>query len=104
MERIVIAAYRPKAGQEEALRQLVLSHWAVLHSQGLVSARQPIIGKAQDSTIVEVFGWKSQGAIDEAHSNPTVQQLWAEFAKVCDFIPVGDVHEASLLFSELTPI
>ena len=104
MERIVIVAYRPKQGKEEALKSLVLSHWSVLHTQGLVSARQPIIGQSSDGTYVEVFGWKSQEAIDLAHTNALVQELWAAMAEVCDYIPVGEIEEASELFSELTPV
>jgi hypothetical protein len=104
MERIVIVAYRPKPGKKDALITLARSHWSVLDGQGLVSDRKPIISKAEDGSVVEVFGWKSEDAINQAHTNEVVQQLWTEFAEVCDYIPVGDVKEGSQLFTELTPI
>ncbi|MEQ9301609.1 MAG: hypothetical protein RIF33_23725 [Cyclobacteriaceae bacterium] len=104
MERIVIVAYHPKAGKEAELISLARSHWSILDAQGLVSDRKPIISRAKDGSIVEVFGWKSEDSINQAHTNEVVQQLWAEFAQVCDYIPVGDVKEASQLFTELTPI
>lgn len=104
MERIVIVAYRPKPGKENDLIALAQSHWSVLNAQSLVSDRKPIISSAKDGSIVEVFGWKSEGSINQAHANEVVQQLWAEFAEVCDYIPVGEVKEASQLFTELAPI
>jgi hypothetical protein len=30
--------------------------------------------------------------------------MWEEYGKVCDYVPVGQVPEASQLFSEFTPV
>jgi hypothetical protein len=56
--------------------------------------------QAADGTIVEVFEWRSPEAIEDAHRNPAVQALWAEFEAACDYIPVAAVPEAQQLFSE----
>ena len=56
MERIVIVAYQPKPGKEKELEALMHSHWTILHGEGLVSDRKPIIMQAADHTFVEVFG------------------------------------------------
>jgi len=53
--RIVIVAYRPKAGKENALKQLAREHYNRLKTQDLVSDRAPILMQAKDGTIVEVF-------------------------------------------------
>lgn len=58
MGRIVIVGYRPKEGQRDALRRLIVDHVATLRSEGLVSERTPITMEAADGTIVEVFEWK----------------------------------------------
>ena len=104
MGRIVIVGYRPKPGKRVALRRLILDHVAILRSQGLVTDRIPITMEAQDGTVVEVFEWKSKAAIESAHTNPVVLEMWSEYGEVCDYIPVSDVPEASELFSEFTPI
>lgn len=104
MERIVIVAYKPLPGKEKELEQLVKGHWDKLNGEGLVSDRTPVIARATDGSVIEVFGWKSEEAIEAAHSNAVVQNLWAEFAKVCEYIPVGSVSESDNLFSEFTPI
>jgi quinol monooxygenase YgiN len=102
--RIVIACYRPKPGQSEALAELVRTHVRRLRAEGLVTARDPMAMVAADGTIVEVFEWKSADAIAAAHSNAMVQRMWEEFAAVADYVAVGAVPEAQSLFSEFAPL
>jgi hypothetical protein len=102
-ERIVIVAYKPKAGKEEMLRGLMREHLPVLKQLNLVTERNSIIMEAADGTIIEVFEWKSKAAIEQAHTNPEVLKMWAKYAEACDYIPVGKVIETENLFSEFTP-
>lgn len=104
MGRIVIAAYRPKSGKRESLRQLIASHVATLHSIGLVTRRTPITMEAEDGTVIEGFEWKSKAAIEAAHSHPVVLKMWEQYNEICDYIPVAAVPEAAQLFSEFTPV
>ena len=104
MSRIVIACYRAKAGQQDALRGLIRDHVATLRAIGLATARAPIAMEAADGTILEVFEWVSADAIQAAHGHPTVLKMWEAFGAVCDYIPVAQVPEASQLFSDFTPI
>ena len=100
MSRGVIVIYRPKKGKDAALLQLVKDHMSILKTQNLVTERTPIIMKAADGSIVEVFEWKSADAIKEAHQNKVVLGLWERFSDVCDYeIPVN-VKEFHRLFSE----
>ncbi len=101
--RIVIAAYRPKPGKAEQLKQLARTHVDRLRAEGLVTERSPIIMQAKDGTIVEVFEWKSKAAMESAHTNPAVLEMWNEYSQVCDYVPVGSVTEVNDLFSEFTP-
>ena len=102
-ERIVIACYRPKTGKEEMLHQLMREHWNILKQQDLVTDRVSIMMNAKDGTIIEVFEWKSNAAIEQAHTNPAVLEMWGKYAEACDYIPVGSVEEAANLFSDFTP-
>lgn len=104
MGRVVIACYRPKPGRQQALRQLMRSHVSTLRSAALVTSRAPITMEAADGTIVEVFEWASADAIKAAHEHPTVLEMWEQFAEVCDYLPIGQVPEATQLFSEFTPV
>lgn len=97
-------AYRPKPGKSEALRRLIVDHVATLRTQRLVTDRLPITMEAQDGTIVEVFEWVSEAAIEAAHSNPVVAAMWKAHDEVCDYIPVGQVPEAAQVFSQFAPV
>jgi hypothetical protein len=104
MGRIVIACYRPKPGQHEALKQLIVDHVATLRAQNLVTDRAPITMEAKDGTIVEVFEWVSGATIEAAHSNPAVLAMWNEYEAVCDYVPLNTVAEAAEMFAEFAPV
>ena len=102
--RIVIATYKPKPGKETELEKLMATHLPRLRAEGLVTQRQSIIMKADDGTILEIFEWKSKDAIQKAHSNPSVLQMWQEYSEVCEFIPAVQVEEISNIFPEFSPL
>ena len=104
MERIVIAAYRPKTGKELELKALMATHLSTLRSQDLVTERESIMMEAADGTILEVFEWRSREAITAAHENSVVLEMWEKCAAACDFIPAGEVAEIGQMFSEFTPL
>ncbi|MGZ3753980.1 MAG: hypothetical protein ACXVAY_21075 [Mucilaginibacter sp.] len=104
MGRIVIVAYKPKPGKAEALKELTKTHVLRLLKEGLVTHRAPIIVEATDGTIIEVFEWLSADAIQGAHQNPEVHKLWAEYAEVCDYVPLNTVAETANLFAEFTAV
>lgn len=101
--QIVIVCYKPKEGKAETLKQLMREHHANLKSQGLVTERLPIIMEAKDGTIIEVFEWKSQAAITEAHSNPVVLKMWGQYSEACDIIPIAQVEEMANIFPGFKP-
>jgi hypothetical protein len=104
MGRTVIVGYKPKPGKEAALKELMKTHLPRLKQEGLVRDKESYIMEAADGTIVEVFEWLSDEAIQQAHTNPAVLQMWGEYAEVCDYIPVGNLAEAGNLFSGFTSL
>ena len=103
-EVMVIACYKPKPGMHEALLEEVKNHLPTLRSEGLASEGPSLTGRAKDGTIVEVFCWKSQAAIDAAHENNAVSDMWARFGNLCDYCAIRDVEGAGDLFTALEPI
>lgn len=104
MSRFVIVAYAPKPGKDQALHEAVRKHVPVLRREGLVTERPAYVMKAKDGTIVEIFEWLSPEAIKRAHSNATVQALWAEFGEICDFKTLNTLAEAGDMFAEFEPV
>lgn len=104
MGRIVIAAYRPKPGRQQALERLMRHHHERLRAEGLVTDRQPTLMRARDGTIIEVFEWLSADAIVAAHSNRAVQRMWDEYAEVSETVPLDEMTESHNLFAEFEPM
>ena len=98
MSSPVIALYRPKPGQNQALLELVRRHHGVLTEQGLVTDRAPYVLRAKDGTLLEIFEWKSDAAVEAAHTLPAVRELWGAFEAVCDFVPLKSLPEAEAMF------
>src|SRR5476651_59703 len=104
MGNIVIVGYKPKPGKGDELKNLTKTHVPRLKKEGLVTDREAIIMEAADGTIVEVFEWLSQEAIQKAHHNPEVLKMWGEYAEVCDYVPIGSLSEAMNLFADFSPV
>ncbi len=99
MGRIVIAVYRPKPGQEAALMAAVSDHLKILRQEGLVTDREPTVMRAEDGTVLEVFEWVSDAAVEAAHANPAVGALWARFEVACNYVRLADLHESQAPFA-----
>ncbi len=104
MSVMVIVCYRPKAGKQDALLALMKTHLPTLRAEGLAAEGPSLCGRAKGGTIVEVFQWKSQAAIDSAHENPRIVAMWDEFSKVCDYALLNSLAEAGEMFASFEPI
>ena len=103
MGDIVIAAYRPRPGQEDALLNLVRDHVPDLRRWGLATDRHALAMRASCGTIIEVFEWH-EGAIATAHQHPEVLAMWGRYAEVCEYVPLRDLAEAAQMFAQFAPI
>ena len=103
MGDVVIVGYKPKPGKDSELLGLVREHVPYLRNLGLATERPPIALKSKDGTIVEIFEW-CDGAIEKAHSNPAVHKLWAEYAQVCDYVPLNVLSDFNDMFAQFEPI
>ena len=100
---ISIVAYRPKPGKAAELDALTREHVPYLQQQGLATDRTPVVAKAADGTVIEVFEWVP-GGIEKAHHHEGVQALWARYFAVCDFVPLKELPEAEQMFANFTPV
>jgi hypothetical protein len=104
MGSISVACYKPRPGCESELSELVRNHLPPLRAEGLVTERTPIVMRAEDGTIVEVFEWVSKEAILGAHTNPVVQALWKRFESACWYETPSNLAEFQNMFSHFEPI
>lgn len=98
--RAVLASFRPRPGQEDALLAVVREHVPLLQRLGLATDRASLVMRAADGTIVEAFEWTGAAAIDAAHRHPEVLALWQRFEAACEYTSLKDLAEAKHPFAE----
>ena len=101
---IVFAIYKPHNNKENELKELISKHVPILKSNNLITDRQPILVQSNNGIYIEIFEWKSNNAVEEAHENIEVQKLWDAMEKVCDFTTLDSVEEVKEFFPHFKPI
>lgn len=100
---VVIAVYRPKPGQEDALRLLVDEHVPLLRKLDLVTDR-PVMRLRSRDAFLEIFEWRSKEAAGAAHDAPEVADLWKRMEEVATFPALGELEEAKTRFPHFRPV
>ena len=101
---IVFAIYKPHENKENELKNLIAKHVPILKSNNLITDRHSILLQSNNGIYFEIFEWKSNHAVEEAHGNLEVQKLWDEMEKVCDFTTLESVEEVKEYFPQFRPI
>lgn len=99
----VIAVYRPKAGMDGAMREILTTHVANLRAWGFASSRPVTLLRASDGAYIEIFEWLD-GAAERAHHDARVQEMWGRFAAACDFAALKDLPGAAKPFAHFTAV
>src|SRR4051812_9078961 len=101
---VVFAMYRPKEGHEAQLEQLVAEHYPTLLQYELVTDRRPIVVRAKDKTIIEVFEWRSKEGSRKAHELPAVAKIWEAMGEHGNFATLESLPEAGQDFAHFEPL
>ncbi|MEO8210702.1 MAG: hypothetical protein ABI840_09070 [bacterium] len=104
MGRLVITCFKPKEGKDKELLEVIKDHMPVLRGEGLVTDRECYVMKSKNGSILEVFEWKSEKAIEDAHKNENVYKLWKRFEEVCEYKSLSDLEETKGPFPGFEPI
>lgn len=94
-----VAAYRPHAGKEAELLEIVRRHVPTLRREGLATAHPVLLLRAADGTLIEIASWRSEEHSRAAHDNRAVREIWGAFAACCDFLALEDLAEAQRMFA-----
>src|ERR1700722_12260462 len=101
---MVIPVFRPIPGKEDELLALTKEHVQILRFLGFATSRPALAMRAKDGSIVEVFEWVSQEAIQEAHCHSDVLAMWKRYEACCTYGKLNDLAEAENMFAGFTPI
>lgn len=100
VSRIAINAYRPKTGRETVLLAELRDHQSLLWSEGFATDREPVVMRADDGVLLEIFEWASPTAIEEAHRNARVKAAWSRLEACAEFVPLSSVAGANKPFAD----
>ncbi len=101
---IVFAAYRPKEGKANDLGELLKDHLPTLKRLELITDRAPIVCRAKDGTIIEVFEWRAADSSAQAHEHPEVAKIWEAMGEICDLPPLTEIAELAKRFPHFSPV
>ncbi len=73
---IIFDIYKPHTNKGNKLKKLLSNHIPILKSNKLITNREPVLVQSKNGIYIEIFEWKSNDAIEEAHENPEIQKLW----------------------------
>ncbi len=105
MGAIVLACYRPKAGCDERLRELIARHVPALRAQRLITERPSLLLRSpQDGTYVEIFEWISNAHASKAHHDDVIGPLWKEMGEVAEFRSLDQLAESARPFPHFDPV
>jgi hypothetical protein len=102
--KIVFALYRPHEGKGAELLKAVAMHYPVLRKLELITDRAPVVARAKDGSIVEVFEWVSEEAARKAHEHPEIAAVWESMGKVGDVAALSSLPEAQRPFPHFEPV
>ena len=81
----VMVTYRVKAGQEAALRKVLVRHWSTVRRLNLVRRSPHLVVRRKDGgtvIMIELFTWRSASTPDYAPAE--VEKLWDEMNRLVE--------------------
>jgi hypothetical protein len=101
---IAVACYMPKPRKGKELGELVRRHYPALKALGLATDRKPILMKAKNGMVVEVFEWASATAKRQAHADEVIRKIWTHMEAISENVPLSRLEEATEVFANFTPL
>jgi hypothetical protein len=99
---IALAAYRPRAGQEDALRAVLREDLATLRRRGHVTSRPAPLVRTDAGELVVVLEWASEHAVADAHDDAEVLAVWRRKDELAEYIPPRELAGAAVPFARWT--
>ena len=101
---LAFAAYRPHAGKDEELLQLLREDVATLRACGHVTDRRAPVVRTGKGEVLVVLEWSSEHAVDDAHADPDVLAMWERKAQLAEYIAPAELAGAAVPFARWTVV
>jgi hypothetical protein len=101
---LAFAAYRPKAGRADDLLSLLAEDVATLRRRGHVTERPAPVVRTDGGEVLVVLEWSSDHAVDDAHADPEVVEVWKRKEQLAHFISPDALKGADVPFARWTVV
>jgi uncharacterized protein (DUF1684 family) len=83
---LALAAYRPRPGRENDFLVFLHEELALLRRRGHVTERRAPVVRAPEGELLVVLEWSTDHAVDDAHADPEVLEVWDRKAELVEYI------------------
>lgn len=123
--QVCIKTYMPNPGRERELEAALHEHYNQLKEAGLVridaseaiesiqltpplhtrphqtAKPEPYFLRTRAGRVVEIFEWRDQEAMDEAHRNPATKATWDKLMSLATLVPLASLGEGGYVVNSI---
>ena len=96
---LALAAYRPRPGREDDFLVFLYEELELLRRQGHVTERRAPVVRAPKGELLVVLEWSTDHAVDDAHADPDVLEVWDRKAELAEYIAPAALSGSDIPFA-----
>ena len=99
MTELALAGYRPRAGREDELVQVLREDVATFRARGHVTERPAPLVRTENGELLVVLEWSSEHAVDDAHADAEVMAVWERKAELAEYVAPRELAGSDVPFA-----
>src|SRR6476619_475689 len=96
---LALAAYRPRPARADDFLVIVNDELALLRRRGHVTDRRAPVVRAPKGELLVVIEWSTNHAVDDAHADPEVLEVWDRKAELAEYIEPAALSGSDIPFA-----
>ena len=96
---LALAAYRPRPEREDDLLVFLHEELALLRRRGHVTERRAPVVRAPKGELLVVLEWSTDHAVDDAHVDPDILEVWDRKAELAEYIAPAALPGSDIPFA-----
>ena len=96
---LALAAYRPRSEREDDFLVFLHEELALLRRRGHVTERRAPVVRAPKGELLVILEWSTDHAVDDAHADPDVLEVWDRKAELAEYIAPAALSGSDIPFA-----
>ena len=102
--RITLSAYRAREGHADEVLPHLREGIATLRARGHITSRPAAICRTARGELLVVSEWSTEHAVDDAHEDPTILELWRRKEELVEYLAPGELAGSGVPFASFDMI